>query len=179
MKRRSTGASRLDDFANIFAGSLTESAAGTLTFSNKLEMGYSLGDNVGLILHRIDYHIPHANMEYLLDNGDYVQWGLATSNQISSPGFSGSNQIDYRELQRHKYGTAASGWDMTQPIASSDFTNLPAGGVLIAPNPLYFHLKGVSLASPMTIYWRMYFTAVTLNDKGFREMWETWNSLRV
>lgn len=174
------GASRgLDDFPNIMSGTITESGANTLSFSSKLETGYSLGDNVGLVIHRMEWWLDKASVGLLLDNADAIKMALVTSNQVSSILVTGSNIIDIVEIGLAKYGVAASGWAQYNPVILRDFTSLPGGGFLVAPNPLYIAINGVSLASAASANWRMFYTTVSLNDKGFRELWETWNALRV
>ncbi len=177
-KKASRSSGKLDDFPNIITGLVTESGATTLTFSNKIETGYSLGNNVGLVLHRLEYFLSIGTRKLMLDEDDGVDFGLVTSNQLTSVLNYGSNTIDFVELGKGKYGTAASGYPSEMPIVR-DFTALPGGGLLVAPNPLYMFVKGISVASAMAIEYKIYYTTVTLNDKGFRELWETWNALRV
>ena len=180
MKKSNQGSNRIDDFANIMSGSLTQSAVDTLTFSSRLEFGYSLSDNVGLVIHRIDYSFQQGFLKLLLDDSDRVVFGLVTSDQISSLVMYGSNVVDIGEVGLLKYGAAASGWlQELNPTAKHDYSDLPGGGLLVSPNPLFMAVHGVSIASVAVISYRIFYTAVTLNDRGFRELWETWNAIRV
>lgn len=181
MKKRSSSnsLSKLDNFCQIYAGLHGEASAGTLAFSSKLDLGYSLGDNVGLILHRIEYYIDQTARALLLDDSDAGQGGLVTGNTLTTILPNNPGVVDTWMLQRKKYGAAATGWDENTPQLIRDYTNLPGGGLLIPPNPLYMAAKGISLAAAFYFYYRIYYTTVSLNDAGFREMWQTWNALRI
>jgi hypothetical protein len=168
----------MDNFAQIMSGGISEAVAGTLAFSNRIELGYSLADHVGIIIHGIELFFSPAVQNLLLDLNDYIQFAMTSSDQLTTLSAQASNVIFYIERQLQKYGTAASGWKDDMPIVR-DWTNLPGGGILVAPNPLYFAIRGVSMAAQVGASYRMYYTAVALSEQGFRELWETWNNLRT
>jgi hypothetical protein len=56
-----------------------------------------------------------------------------------------------------------------------DFTNEPGGGRIIAPNPLYTYTFGVSIAAVVTVNFEVVYTTIKINDKLYRELWESMN----
>jgi len=177
MKKGKAG-SRLDDFVQMGVTALVESAAGTLTFSPKVDTGYSLGNDNGLIIHTAEWFFPRASIDRLLDEADYIRTGMSTSTLITTIDPSNPSIIVHREFALQKFGVAASGFPLRSPQLEADFTNLPGGGILVAPNPLYWYIQGISMAGVIATVIRWTYTVVNLNDKSFRELWETWNQLR-
>lgn len=158
-----------DLFVNQAYLEVVESGANTLTF-NKLETGVSIHEKVGWVISRIDYDMAVAIANFGAE-GDEVRFGLCTSDAISVASLAQSAVIDFNKLTRHDIGTAASGFLTKQPF-QKDFSNLPGGGILVPPNPLFAWVQGAALTSAMTVRARMFYTVKVLKLEDFWELVE-------
>lgn len=167
------GKTPTDSFANQAVLTLTESAANTLTFK-KLETGVSLFDKVAWIIHRIEYffYTAAANFNHDTDN---LKLGLCTSNTITSLSLTDANILDLLEVARIDYGAAASGMLVMRPHFK-DFTNLPGGGLIVPPSPLYGACQGSGLVSATTSYLKFYYT---VKELATEEYWELVEARRI
>lgn len=158
-----------DVFVNQAYLSITETGANTLTFS-KLETGSSIHEKVGWIIHRIDFHIG-IDITNFAANGDFVNFGLSTSDAIAIASLAESAVIDYNQITRMDIGTAATAKLYRQPL-TKDFSGLPGQGILVPPNPLFFWVKGTNLSSAIIAYARMFYTVRQLKLEDFWELVE-------
>lgn len=158
-----------DKFVNQAYIEVVESGANTLTFKQLLT-GISIYEKVGWIIHRIDYFFPVNDTQFAAKD-DYVEFGLSVSDQIVAIGSQFSACIDHNELRRTDLGTAASGLFLKQPI-TKDFSNLPGGGMLIPPNPIFVYVGGNSLVGAVTLRGRMFYTVKTLKLEDYWELVE-------
>lgn len=162
-----------DQFANFFVISVTESAANTLTFK-KLETGISLFEKVAWILHRVEYLVPD-DATYFNGTGDNLSFGLSTTDQLTTAAITNAAIVDWNQIKRTDWGTAASMWLDRQPYVR-DFMDLPGGGLILPPNPVYAWLKGSGLASAADLTVRGYYTNLQLTPDQY---WELVESRRV
>lgn len=158
-----------DVFVNQAFLQVIESAANTLTFT-KLETGVSIHEKVGWVISRIDYSMDIAVGNFAA-GADQVAFGICTSDAIVTATLSVSAIIDFNVITRIDVGTAGSGWFLRQPFQKA-FADLPGGGILIPPNPLYAWVKGTNLASAVTVKARMFYTVKELKLEDFWELVE-------
>lgn len=158
-----------EKFVNQAYLSVVESAANTLTFS-KLETGVSIYEKVGWLISRVDYHTSLASSNFAAD-GDGVTFGLTASDGITGLALSSAAVIDFNTIDRRDYGTAASALFHIFPYSKS-FADLPGGGLLVPPNPLYLGVVGTALTSAVTLLARMFYTVVVLKVDEFWELVE-------
>jgi len=158
-----------EKFVNQAYLSVVESAANTATYS-KLETGISIYEKVGWIINRIDYNVDMAEA-IMVAAADGILFGLSSMDGIASPTLSMSAIIDYNARMRAEYGTGASGFILERPW-TKDFSDLPGGGLLVPPNPIYIWAKGISLAAAQTVLARMFYTVVVLKTEDFWELVE-------
>jgi len=158
-----------DQFANVIYGSVTESAAGTLTFT-KLETGYGSLNRVGWVVHKLEFYLAVGMSSLIIDNADAIQMAVTKSNLISSVTLDQAAVIDLCQMQFSYRTSVGFAMDM-QPIIR-DFTMLPGGGKLVLPYPLFLAVKGISLASAVTVATRISFTEQELTDKDWLELVE-------
>lgn len=159
-----------DKFANMAAITVTESGTNTLTFK-KLESGISLFEKVAWIIHRIEYLVPAVVFAMFNAGGDTLEFALTATDQIDALSMSNAGLIDYNYLCRIDLGAAASGVFEKVPFIT-DFTNLPMGGLIVPPNPLYLAAKGTSLTMASTVSARLYFTTYQLTADDYWELVE-------
>lgn len=158
-----------DIFVNQAFLTVVESAANTLTF-NKLETGISIHEKIAWLVARIDYTVGVSIANFAATN-DLVNFGIATSDVFTTPALNQSAIVDMNTLTRLDIGTAASGFLMLQPI-QKDFSNLPGGGILIPPNPIFAWVAGSALTTAITITARMFYITKTLKLEDFWELVE-------
>lgn len=160
-----------DQYSNIVQVGVTQSAANTLTF-NEVDMGLTIFQKVGLIISRVEVQLSSTVLALLAANTDRLQFGLTQSNQITSIGIQESAVLCQHEMIMQTIGTAASGFIVEDPY-TFDFANLPGGGLLITPKPLYCAVSSANLGSAMTeIIFRLYFQIIELKAEEYFELLE-------
>lgn len=161
-----------DKYANKAAIKIVESAAATQT-SAKFAFPFSIMDKMGLLIQRIEYY---PMLSVLNSSGDYLYMGV-TANATLSQFDDQSNPllIDSAFFQRLDYGTAASGETLGYPYIK-DFSQLPGGGILVAPSPLYGMVQAVGTSSASTSWIAIYYTYMQL---AADEYWQLVESRRV
>jgi len=163
-----------DEFANYAILSVQESAVNTLTFK-KLETGIGLLEKVAWVIARIEYSIDSYSDAQFNASGDTLTYGMCISNAFASPGMSESTIIDYNLVSRQDFGAAGSGAIMFRPVIK-DFTNLPGGGILVPPTPLYIFAKGTGLVAQAYVVARIHYRLLKLSIDQY---WELVESRRV
>ena len=149
--------------------SVTESAANTLTF-NKLETGISIYEKVGWVIARLDYFFITAIAQFVAD-GAAFSYGISAMDSLTDVGLNRAAVIDTNSTSRRDWGVAASGGLRTIPYTKT-FADLPGGGLLVPPSPLYVFGMGVGLAAAQEVQVRMFYTAVKLKAEDFWELVE-------
>jgi len=157
-----------DKYANILYDEVVESAANTLTFEN-LDIGLSLFDKVGVLIHRLEWMSWPSR---LAAASDAIEFGLTTSNSWSAADPSENSIITYHKVQVVDYGTAGNNRIFDTPLVD-DFSTLPGTGILTTPRPLYMFVDGANLADVATVKMRMFFTIITLKADEYFELLET------
>jgi len=165
---------KTDSFANVAAIKVTESAANTQT-SSKFSFPFSIMDKMAIIVQRIEYDFVNL-MTALNSSGDRMTLALtaaAAVTDIMNP--IDPLLIDSAKISRYDLGAAASGFFLRQPYVK-DFSNLPGGGLLLAPNPLYAMVEGAGAAVACQGSFRLFYTYVELSTD---EYWQLVESRRI
>lgn len=165
---------QMDEFANVAALTVVESAANTLTFK-KLDTQTSINEKIGWLINRLEFFLDISATQWNA-NLDSVSMALTRSNLVT-------NLIDLTEpailwnafIQRTDIGTAATSWLVREPFVY-DFSTLPGGGLLTPPTPLYGAVKGVSCTAANTLYLRIYYQTIDLTPEQF---WQLVESVRI
>lgn len=161
----------VDKYPNIINVTLTESAAGTLTFTD-LNIGFSAFDRIGLLIHRLEYYPENNLLDSLVADTDFVHFGVAASNQLADINADERAVIDVVRLKAILEGAAATLFFTTLPIVR-DYTAMPGGGILVAPRPLYGAVVAGGMAAAINVQLRMYFTTVDMADADYFELLES------
>ena len=164
---------KIDTFANVAAIRVEESSASTQT-TFKFAFPFSIMDKMALIISRIEYWF--SNPEVLVGAGDIVYMGLtaaATLTTISSQ--SDPLLIDSISFKYMAMGTPATAKILTQPYIK-DFSNIPGGGFLVAPSPLYALVQASSTATAAAGWIKMFYTYTELSTD---EYWQLVESRRI
>ena len=157
-----------DTYANKFYGSVTESGANTLTFS-EIKTNVDVFSKKAWILHRLEYSWPRATMQLLVATVDALEMALTSSDNLSDLSLASPGVIDKMEKSYAAYGTPANAMLSENPILR-DFTQFPGKGLIIAPRPLFLAVVGVDLASAATVEVRGYFTSIDLKAEEYLEL---------
>jgi len=156
-----------DVYPNIVYASVVESAANTLTFT-KIETGYGGLQKTAWIIHRIEWFLGIGIRSLVIDNSDAIDCALVTSNLISALDLSQAALIDLYEFKT--FEKSAVGFRCFDDPITRNFADLPGGGRIVLPYPLYLAVKGVSLASAVTVKARIFFTERELGDADWMEL---------
>ena len=160
-------AKKTDLFSNKGYGSVIESAANTLTFS-EIQTNVSIFEKVAWVLHRIEWYFNQVTHTLLIDGADHLEMALVASNNITDLGLDIPAVIDVLDLM--KISDTGVGFAFADMPKIRDFSNLPGGGLIIAPRPLYLAVHGTSLANPATVACRFYFTQKTLSAEDYLDL---------
>lgn len=163
-----------DEFANSAVISVTETAANTLTFK-KLETGISLMEKAAWIIHRIEYTINLISAGEFNGDSDSFGYGISLSNAFASAALNEVTILDLNTLSRLDWGVAASGGLWRQPWVK-EFTQLPGGGLIVPPNPIYLYAQGSGLVAANSVIARLWYTVLPLAESQF---WQLVESRRV
>jgi len=158
-----------DQFANLAVISVTESAANTLTFK-KLETGISLFEKIAWIIHRVEYFMDILAASFD-GNADFLDVGLSTTDQLTTVSFSNNAVLDKLQVQRSDWGAAANAILQEKPLYK-DFTNLPGGGLIIPPNPVYGFACGGGQVSARSVTIRLFYTTLVMTPDQYWELVE-------
>jgi hypothetical protein len=163
----------LDQFANVATISLVESAANTLTYK-KLETGIAMFDKVAWVISRLEVFIPKVAAN-LNGDTDCINFALMVSNSLSTIA-GGQTQFDQSVLyggrvMRTDWGAAATMvFDLLPHIY--DFSTLPGGGLIAPPSPLYGAIQGVGCVAPNTVFFKLFYTNLSLTPDQYWELVE-------
>lgn len=159
-----------DQFANYAIITVTESAANTLTFK-KLETGISLNEKIGWVINRLEYYVANLSATQFNASGDIQYFGLSLGNSFTVPSIDRNEIIDYNAIERLDIGTAASGFMQQRPFVK-DLSNLPGGGILVPPAPLFLFSMGSGLVAASVTTVRMHYTMKVLKVEDYWELVE-------
>lgn len=163
----------MDSYANVAALFVTEAVAGTIAYA-RFAFPFSIMDKMAILVSRIEYWF--GNLQQMNSAGDAIYGALLAAGSVVDV----TNQadpiiIDSMRLQRLDLGTAASGIIQSFPWVK-DFSDLPGGGLLMAPAPLYAAVQGVGGAGTVNLWMRLYYTYMSLSTE---EYWELVESRRI
>ena len=164
---------KIDTYANIAAIFIAETVAGTPAYA-KFAFPFSIMDKMALLISRVEYW--YGSIGQLNTSGDTLYAGLSTSSSVVDL----TNQsdpviVDSTRLLRVDLGAAASGTIVQQPYVK-DFSNLPGGGILVAPAPLYAFVNAVGAGGVVSCWVRLYYTYMELSTDDY---WQLVESRRI
>lgn len=160
-----------DKYANLLTHEITMSAANTFTVS-EVDVGLSLFDKAGIVINRIEYHVPGGVINEMTATGDYFTVGILTNDSATSLDPAALSTIDAITVRRMDMGTAGAVWVFSMPIVR-DYSMLPSGGIIITPRPWFVGMTTAGVASAGTCTVRFFFTIVKLSGEDYFELLET------
>ncbi len=163
-----------DNFVNKAYAKVTESAANTLTFQ-EIQTGLAMFEKVAWVIHRIQWFLGNVLITELLATSDRIVMALCGNNKMTSLDLADQAVYDLCSVRTYVSGTPATGYIFVNPFIR-DFSNLPGGGIIIPPRPLYVGAKGDGLTSASIIEARIEFTYKQLKGD---EYWELVEATRI
>lgn len=164
--------STADKYANKAAVQVIESAAATQT-SAKFAFPFSIMDKMALLINRIEYY---PDISKLNSNNDFLYLAVTAASSLTQmDDQSDPRLIDSASFHRIDIGTAASGLIVDYPYIK-DFSDLPGGGILVAPNPLYAMAQAVGTSSATISWIAIYYTYLQLSADDY---WQLVESRRI
>lgn len=164
---------KTDTFANIAALNVTESAINTMT-SAKFAFPFSIMDKMALIINRIEYWWEGLSAFNSTDDRSVAAL-TAAATVVNIDNQADPLIIDSTRFARVDVGVAATGILLFQPYVK-DFSQLPGGGILVAPAPLYAMVKATGAASVTGCSIKLFYTAMELSSD---EYWQLVESRRI
>lgn len=159
----------MDEYAQMAAMSIQESAANTLTFK-KFDTGYNIGSKWAWVISTYEITVATDAISVFGDESDYLDVAMTTNNKITAiSDLQDPGVVWHWRYIKHEDGTSANSWFQVWPVVRS-FAELPGGGLIVPPNPLYCAIKGNGLASAGGVYIRIYFTEVELKADEYWEL---------
>ncbi len=150
-----------DLYVNTAYGTVVETAANTLTFS-EIQTNVSIFEKIAWIISRIEWYLPTATLALIAAGDDLFTMALTASNNLTALALNAPGVIDLNVFQS---GNVVSGWPIVR-----DFSSLPGGGKIVAPRPLFLGLKGTSVASAGTAECRVAFTQRVMTPDEYLEL---------
>ena len=163
-----------DKFANMAAVLVTESAANTLTFQ-KLETGIAIFEKVAWVISRWEVRVA-PTLTNFADTEDSLDVALTCSQNLSSIAtYNEPCILAWYRLIYHESGTPANFSFFHSPTVFS-YADMPGGGLIVPPNPLYLGVKGAGLAGAQSVSCRFWYSTLQLTPD---EYWELVEARRI
>lgn len=153
-----------DLYTNRAIGNIAMSAANVLTFE-KMEFGVGIFQGVALVMHKVDFYPTTTSLREIVAATDYMVCALTTSDQIADIGDIQAAVI--AQLAITGIGVAVA--SIETPL-SVDFSQLPGGGYILPPNPIYMAMDTTGAVAASAYRVRIYFSFVELADKDYIEL---------
>jgi hypothetical protein len=148
-------------------------AANTIT---KIESSVSLEEKVAMRIHSIEYHLATpSGWGNFTTSGDRLFFGLTFLSTIPTGGFQSSSPglIDFNQIYRLDFGTAAAGNLFKDPAIVKDMHLRHPDGILIHPANLYWWTYcGDALSGAFTGVGRIYYTMEDITQDVWDDMWK-------
>lgn len=158
-----------DRFSNMLSAEVTETAAGSLTYT-EIVTGISLGMGIGMLIDKIEYDITGPSLALLVAAADSMDLGWLTSNAPTNISITDRRVIHKISMRKGPIiGTAASSAEIE--LLPKVFEFKPA--IIFAAPRLYLAVQGGSLTAVVTLRSRIYFRYIELTDKEYLELAET------
>ncbi len=154
-----------DAYANVAFGTVTQSAANTLTFG-QVQMGVGLFEGKAMLIHRIKYRPTSTALREIVTNADRIIVGLTTSNRLSAI----FDVADPAIIDQKDIVGIGVGVEPYQLPLVTDFTMLPGGGKLVPANPLWVACMSQGFAAAAILRVDLEFTFVELSPQDYLEV---------
>jgi len=162
-----------DQFANRFAGTVTETVAGTIAIE-EIPTNVDVFAKQAFVLHRLEYIIPSTVLALMIGANDSISIAIVNSPNVVNITPTSMNPtdpavVDIFNINFSLRGAAANFAYQQMPFVRS-FTDMPGGGLIVAARPLYIAIQGDSLAAVAGAYFKGYFTRKELKPEDYMDL---------
>jgi len=164
-----------EQYANKFYGSVTETAANTLTFK-EIPTNVDVFSKIAWVLHRLEWFVAQTDLDKIAGANDEIRMALCSTDKLTTLALNDAGLIDLCTASSIMVTLAS--WQFFNKPFIRDFSTMPGGGLIIAPRPLYIAAQGNSLASAITAEVRGYFTAQELKADEYLELVDFYRIVR-
>lgn len=154
----------VDSFTNRLIGDLTMSAANTWT-DTPVEIGVSLFQQVALLVNRVEFRPALSTLAELAAAGDSLTMMFTSYDPASMPALTDPRIYLYKCIETRGAATTL----IESPLVL-DLADLPGGGILIPPRPLYFGVISAGFAAAATVAFQLYYTVKELSKEDYLEL---------
>lgn len=162
-----------DRYANLAAMTVTQTVLNTDVYGS-FNFPFSIMDKIGLIISRIEYQPTALNQ--LDADQDSILCAITVANNVADPhDVTDPRLVDYVSFIKRMDAAPTSSFLEQIPVVK-DFSTLPGGGLLVAPNPMYLLVHTGGAAAVMGCRVRFWYTWFTMAPD---EYWELVESRRV
>lgn len=166
-----------DKFVNKAYATVTQSAANTQVYG-EINFNIPTFDKVALIISKIEYHFATSAWAEMVANTDQMLFGLTTNaslGAITVANLSNPAVIDINYITNIVVGAVVSLTQVRDPL-TIDYTNMPEGGIIVPPRPLYLFFNTAGFVAASTAYVILWFRYLGLSTEDY---WDLVESTRV
>jgi hypothetical protein len=153
-----------DKYAQIAVIKAEETAPNTLSFV-ELDMGYGLLDKKAIVINRIEYAPTTTVWAEFAATTDSLQIALTTSRTISSLLETFAAVLDKYKICMN----ANAPLELVRDPFIKDLSQLPGGGILCLPKPLYAGIIATGFAASAVCYVKLFYTVLDLSKE--KDVW--------
>ncbi len=155
-----------DKYTNVAYGVVTMTGGDVLTF-DQIRFAVGIFQGVAIVLHRVLYYPTEISLRTNVTATTSLTVGITTSNRLLALTEISDHAIVDR-VQNVGVGVAVE--PRRLPFIS-DMSHLPAGGRILAPNPLFLAMDTAGFAAQVgACRAQLEFTFVELSDKDYIEL---------
>lgn len=153
-----------DRYSAWLGASVTESAAGTISFQSILT-SVGFGSGKGMLIDEIDYFLPQATIDLFLAQPDRVEMGITTSTGVTDLADVTDSRIIHSSVFALELlsGVGFSWYRM--PLVYQFFPAL-----VHAHREIQLAVQGISMAASVTARARIYWRFLDLTDRNIAEL---------
>jgi hypothetical protein len=154
-----------DTYSNRAYGTVTASAANTLTFA-QIQMAVGLFQGIGMLIHRVLFYPSTNSSREMVAATDLLIMAVTTSSRITSLATVAEPAL-ITSKRLVGIGVAVA---VEEVPYINDFTGLPGGGKLVAANPLFVAVETAGAVAASVVSVEIDFTFLQLNDRDYLEL---------
>lgn len=153
-----------DRYANLAGIAVTEAAAGTIEFQEKLTAA-GFGSRKGWLIDEIDYFPTQATLDDIVVSGDILRMALTSSTGVTDLEDITDSRVIHSCYRAVQTNTSVGFQQYQVPFVYQFFPSK-----IIALQRIYLAVQGVSLAAVATLRATIHFRFIDLTDREITEL---------
>jgi len=166
-----------DRFVNKAYTSVLQSAANAAAYG-EINFNIPTFDKVAIVISKIEYHFATGAWAEMVANTDQMLYGLTTNASLGALTPASLNNpavIDLNYITNIVVGAVTSLTQVFDPLVI-DYSNMPDGGIIVPPRPLYLYFSTAGFVAATTAYVVLWFRYLNLSTEDY---WDLVESTRV